>query len=82
MRNSPLALRSAGLVPALFFFTVSCVGGNPAAASATTPVGAAPITIGVLLPFTESALDSDVGASQKRAAELFMKLHGDRKSVV
>ena len=65
-------------MPALFFFTVSCVGGNPAAASATTPVGAAPITIGVLLPFTESALDSDVGASQKRAAELFMKLHGGK----
>ena len=32
--------------------------------------------IGILVPFTESAIDSDIGASQRRAADLYLKLKG------
>jgi len=35
-----------------------------------------PLKIGILVPFTESAIDSDVGASQRRAADLYLKLKG------
>jgi branched-chain amino acid transport system substrate-binding protein len=35
-----------------------------------------PLKIGVLVPFTESAIDSDIGASQRRAADLYLKLKG------
>lgn len=48
--------------------------GSSAAASST----AAPLRIGVLVPFTESALDSDIGASQRRAADLYVKLQGGK----
>ena len=34
------------------------------------------LKIGVLIPFTESAIDSDIGASQRRAADLYLKLKG------
>ena len=32
----------------------------------------------MLVPFTESAIDSDIGASQRRAADLYLKLHGGK----
>ena len=35
-----------------------------------------PLKIGILVPFTESAIDSDIGASQRRAADLYVKLKG------
>jgi branched-chain amino acid transport system substrate-binding protein len=35
-----------------------------------------PLKIGILVPFTESAIDSDIGASQRRAADLYLKLKG------
>jgi len=44
---------------------------SPPAASALGP-----LKIGILVPFTESAIDSDVGASQRRAADLYLKLKG------
>lgn len=34
--------------------------------------------IGILVPFTESAIDADVGASQRRAADLYLKLKGGK----
>jgi branched-chain amino acid transport system substrate-binding protein len=34
------------------------------------------LKIGILIPFTESAIDSDIGASQRRAADLYVKLKG------
>ena len=34
------------------------------------------LKIGILIPFTESAIDSDIGASQRRAADLYLKLTG------
>ena len=40
------------------------------------PVVFGPLKIGVLLPFTESAIDADIGASQRRAADLYLKLKG------
>jgi branched-chain amino acid transport system substrate-binding protein len=47
------------------------------ACSAGTPASAlGPLKIGILVPFTESAIDSDVGASQRRAADLYLKLKG------
>ena len=54
-----------------------------AACTATAPASPAPIAagtlkIGVLVPFTESAIDSDIGASQRRAADLYLKLKGGK----
>ena len=43
-----------------------------AAAPSTGALG--PLKIGVLVPFTESAIDADIGASQRRAADLYLKL--------
>ncbi len=40
------------------------------------PVALGALKIGVLVPFTESAIDSDIGASQRRAADLYLKLKG------
>jgi len=39
-------------------------------------VALGPLKIGILVPFTESAIDSDIGASQRRAADLYLKLNG------
>ncbi len=49
-----------------------------AASAAPSAVAAGPLKIGVLVPFTESALDSDIGASQRRAADLYLKLQGGK----
>ncbi|MBI3521528.1 MAG: ABC transporter substrate-binding protein [Chloroflexi bacterium] len=46
------------------------------ASVAPAPVALGPLKIGVLIPFTESAIDSDIGASQRRAADLYLKLKG------
>ena len=51
------------------------------ACSVAAPPSAAPaalgaLKIGILVPFTESAIDSDIGASQRRAADLYLKLKG------
>lgn len=43
--------------------------------SAPAP-SAGPLKIGILVPFTESAIDADIGASQRRAADLYLKLQG------
>jgi branched-chain amino acid transport system substrate-binding protein len=50
---------------------------EPSAAASSAAV-AGPLKIGVLVPFTESALDSDIGASQRRAADLYVKLQGGK----
>lgn len=71
-------------IPAILM--LACSAATPAATSApsaatavaSTAAAAGPLVIGVLVPFTESALDSDVGASQRRAAELFVKLHNGK----
>jgi branched-chain amino acid transport system substrate-binding protein len=46
--------------------------GAPAIASPAAP----PIRIGVLLPYTESAVNGDIGAAQKKAADLYLRQHG------
>ena len=51
----------------------ACTAGAP---SAPAPVALGPLKVGILVPFTESAIDSDVGASQRRAADLYLKLKG------
>lgn len=38
-----------------------------------TPAAAASLKIGMLLPYSEQALDADVGLAQRRAAELYLK---------
>ncbi|MEP7004051.1 MAG: ABC transporter substrate-binding protein [Chloroflexota bacterium] len=43
---------------------------------APSPAALGPLKIGILVPFTESAIDSDIGASQRRAADLYLKLKG------
>lgn len=53
--------------------------GSAAAASATpTTAGAGVLKIGILVPFTESSTDADIGASQRRAAELYLRLQGGK----
>jgi len=47
---------------------------TPSAAPPPAPLG--PLRVGILVPFTESAIDSDIGASQRRAADLYLKLKG------
>jgi len=49
-----------------------------ASSSGSSPGTAAsgPLKIGILVPFTESAIDADIGASQRRAADLYLKLKG------
>ena len=44
--------------------------------STAAPAAQGTLKIGVLVPFTESAIDSDIGASQRRAADLYLKLKG------
>lgn len=67
----------------------ACTASNPSLASPTSSAAVsgaaasggaalAPLKIGILVPFTESALDSDIGASQRRAADLYLKLQGGR----
>ena len=50
--------------------------GSPAASSSAASAAAPGITIGLLLPYTESAVNSDRGNAQKRAAELFLQKQG------
>lgn len=56
----------------------ACSASPAASPSATAPAAAGPLVIGVLLPYTESAIDGDIGASQRRAADLYLKLHGGK----
>ena len=52
----------------------ACTTSAPQASASPVSLGA--LKIGVLVPFTESAIDSDIGASQRRAADLYLKLKG------
>jgi branched-chain amino acid transport system substrate-binding protein len=73
----------------LALFLAACTAGAPPAASPDSSAAAASssapsataaglLKIGVLVPFTESALDSDIGASQRRAADLYVKLQSGK----
>jgi branched-chain amino acid transport system substrate-binding protein len=69
-------VRSAGwrlpaLLAAAAFAAAAC-------APTATPVPTAPLKIGVLLPYTESAINGDIGAAQKRAVDLYLKQHGGK----
>lgn len=71
-------MRSAGARPALhlpILLLVALVGCTPATPA---PTSLGTLKIGVLVPFTESAIDSDIGASQRRAADLYLKLKGGK----
>lgn len=76
--------RTAGMLIVIVALVGSACSSTPAAtaapASATAAAAAAagPLVIGVLLPYTESAIDGDIGASQRRAADLYLKLHGGK----
>ena len=65
--------RRLHLIAAAAVFLV-VAGACTAAAPPPAPLG--PLKIGILVPFTESAIDSDIGASQRRAADLYLKLKG------
>ena len=72
--------RSAGLFGSALLALVVAVTACTASAP-PTPAPAAlgvlgVLKIGILVPFTESAIDSDIGASQRRAADLYLKLKG------
>ena len=64
-------MRGAGTVPALLIAIVLALSACTASAP---PAALGPLKIGVLVPFTESAIDADIGASQRRAADLYLKL--------
>ncbi len=53
---------------------VALVGCTASAPSPSAPTALGPLKIGILVPFTESAIDSDIGASQRRAADLYLRL--------
>jgi branched-chain amino acid transport system substrate-binding protein len=75
-----------GCVAALAWACAPAASTTPPASSppATTPSPtliaapseAAPLIIGIIVPFTESAINSDFGVAQQRAAELYLKQHG------
>lgn len=69
--------RSAGGLPALLVTFVVVLAACTASAPPTPSAAAlGPLKIGILIPFTESAIDADIGASQRRAADLYLKLKG------
>lgn len=51
---------------------------TPTTSASPAAAPAPPLRIGVLVPYTESAIDGDIGASQKKAADLYTKLHGGK----
>jgi branched-chain amino acid transport system substrate-binding protein len=74
-----------GCVAALAWACAPAASTPPPASAppATTPSpavtaapSAAPLIIGIIVPFTESAVNSDFGVAQQRAAELYLKQHG------
>ncbi|HEV2250630.1 MAG TPA: ABC transporter substrate-binding protein, partial [Candidatus Limnocylindria bacterium] len=67
--------RGPALLVALVVLASACAAGTP---PSPAPVALGPLKIGILVPFTESAIDSDIGASQRRAADLYLKLRGGR----
>ena len=57
----------------------ACTATSPSATGAPpSPATQGTLKIGVLVPYTEAALDADIGASQKRAADLYLKLQNGR----
>jgi branched-chain amino acid transport system substrate-binding protein len=69
-------LRSAGVrAPALLVAVGLAVACAP---NVTAAVPAGPLKIGVLLPYTESAINGDIGAAQKKAVDLYLKQHGGK----
>ena len=66
--------RGALATVAVVALAAACTATAPQASP--SPVALGPLKIGVLVPFTESAIDSDIGASQRRAADLYLKLNG------
>jgi len=72
-------LTRATVAFAVAVMTAACTAAAPASPSSSpAPVVAGPLKVGILIPFTESAIDSDIGASQRRAADLYLKLKGGR----
>jgi branched-chain amino acid transport system substrate-binding protein len=72
--RSSRSVGPARLGPALLVTLVLILSACTAGSPSTTALG--PLKIGILVPFTESAIDSDVGASQRRAADLYLKVKG------
>jgi branched-chain amino acid transport system substrate-binding protein len=76
-QRSSRTSRSAGRGPALLVTLAVVLSACTASAPPSpAPATLGPLKIGVLVPFTESAIDSDIGASQRRAADLYLKLKG------
>ncbi|HEY8655599.1 MAG TPA: ABC transporter substrate-binding protein [Candidatus Limnocylindria bacterium] len=61
---------------AVVAFTAACAANAPPSPAPAPAAAKAPLRIGILVPFTESAIDADIGASQRRAADLYLKLKG------
>jgi branched-chain amino acid transport system substrate-binding protein len=67
------ACAPAGSTPAT---TASPVATATAGAVPTAaPTEASPLIVGIIVPFTESAINSDFGVAQQRAAELYLQQH-------
>jgi branched-chain amino acid transport system substrate-binding protein len=50
----------------------------PSTTVTSGPSPAAPLIVGIIVPFTESAINSDFGVEQQRAAELYLQQHGGK----
>jgi len=72
MRRPKLAIA----VMAVAAVATACTASAPTSPTSPARVAAGPLKIGILVPFTESAIDADIGASQRRAADLYLKLKG------
>lgn len=48
------------------------------APNVAVPPPSGPLKIGVLLPYTESAVNGDIGAAQKKAVDLYLKQHAGK----
>ena len=81
------AVRRPLLIACVAMLAAACSPASPTAppasqTPASTPPATAgptvapkPLTIGILVPFTESAVNSDLGVAQQRAAELYLQQH-------
>lgn len=74
----PLAAVAAAVLLGAACTVATTTPAAPSAATATAAATAAPgpLTIGVIVPYTESAVNDDIGVAQKRAAELYLGRHG------
>ena len=66
---------SAPASPSSSSTATAATSASRAPTAATT--AAVPLKLGVLIPYTEQAVNGDIGAAQKKAFDLYLKQHGN-----